>query len=292
LSRRALDALPQIVVSPALLLSIVFFYALAIWVGIISFTDSGALPIANFAGLRQYNILWADDFWWLALKNLAKFAPLYVGIPLVLGCCLAILLDQKIRFGGVFRILYLYPAALSFAVAGTVWRWLLTPDSGIQLWLRRANLYNATFDWLVSPDKVILALAIVAIWQSTGFVMALFITGLRSIDDALFKSALLDGASLPQIYWHIVLPALRPTIFSAMLLLIPAAAKTFDLVFILTQGGPGRSSVLPAYYMFDMFFRRDQMGQGAASGMILLMMCAVIAIPYINIELKRYRRLG
>jgi len=282
--------LPQLAISPALLLSLIFFYVLAAWVGVLSLTHSTTFAEYSWAGLDQYRQLWNDEFWWLALGNLLKFAPLCVGVPLLLGCFLAILMDQKIRGEDALRTIYMYPIALSFVVAGTVWRWLLAPDTGIEAWLHRAGFDNVQFDWIVSSDKAIYALAIVAIWHSTGFVMALFIAGLRSIDDAVFKAAMIDGASLPRIYWSIVLPALRPTVFSAVLILLPATLKTFDLVMVLTNGGPGRSSILPAYYMFDMFFVRDQMGQGAASGMIILMMCVTVAVPYIMVELRRQRR--
>ena len=100
---------------------------------------------------------------------------------------------------------------------------------------------------------------------------------------------MIDGASLPRIYWGIVLPTLRPTVFSAALILLPAALRTFDLVEVLTQGGPGQSSVLPACYMFDRCFRRDQVGLGAASGSFLRMMCVAIAVPYILSELRGQR---
>jgi glucose/mannose transport system permease protein len=212
-----------------------------------------------------------------------------VGVPMVLGCLLAIFLDQKVRFEGGLRTIYLYPLALSWIVSGTIWRWLLSPDTGIEAWLIGIGFKNAVFDWIVQPNRAIFALAVVAVWHGTGFVMAMFIAGLRSVDESVFKAAMIDGASLPRIYWRIVLPTLRPTVFSAALILLPAALRTFDLVVVLTQGGPGQASVLPAYYMFDRFFRREQMGLGAASGSILLMMCIAIAVPYILNELKQQR---
>ena len=281
--------LPQLVLSPALLVSMLFFYGLTLWVAAVSFTDSSGLLSWNWVGLDQYRRLWADDNWWRALGNLLRFLPIVVGVPLVLGCLLAILLDQRVRLEGGIRTVVLYPLALSWIVSGTIWRWLLAPDTGIEAWLHGHGFPNAVFDWIVQPKMSIYALAIVAVWHGTGFVMAMFIAGLRGIDDSVFKAAMIDGASLPRIYWRIVLPALRPTVFSATLILLPAALRTFDLVVVLTQGGPGQSSVLPAYYMFDRFFRRDQMGLGAASGSILLMMCVAIAVPYIMGELKKQR---
>lgn len=281
--------LPRIVISPALAVSVFFFYGLTAWVVAVSFTDSEGFLRFDWVGLRQYLHLWSDENWWRALWNFARYAPIVIGVPMGLGCLLAIFLDQKVRFEGGLRTLYLYPLALSWVVAGTIWRWLLSPDTGIEAWLHGIGFPNAVFDWIVQPDRAIFALALVAVWHSTGFVMAMFIAGLRGVDDSVFKAARIDGASLPRIYWRIVLPSLRPTVFSAALILLPASLKTFDLVVVLTQGGPGQSSVLPAFYMFDRFFRRDQMGLGAASGAMILMMCVVIAVPYILGELRRQR---
>jgi glucose/mannose transport system permease protein len=281
--------IPALAVSPAITVSLLFFYGLTAWVALVSFTDSTSFVEFSFVGLQQYERLWSDDNWWRALRNLAVYLPIVVLVPMMLGCLLAILLDQKIRFEGGFRTLYLYPLALSWIVSGTIWRWLLAPDTGIEAWLKSLNFAGAEFDWIVDPKRAIYALAVVAVWHGTGFAMAMFIAGLRSIDDNLFKAAMIDGASLPRIYWRIVLPLLRPTVFSAALILLPAALKTFDLIIVMTQGGPGQSTVLPAFYMFDRFFRREQMGLGAASASIVLMMCIAIAVPYIVNELRKQR---
>ncbi|MGN8080887.1 MULTISPECIES: carbohydrate ABC transporter permease [Variovorax] len=281
--------LPQLAISPALAVSLLFFYGLTAWVAAVSFTDSAGAISWNWVGLDQYRRLFTDDNWWRALWNLALYLPLVVGLPLVLGCFLAILLDQKVRLENGIRTVILYPLALSWIVAGTIWRWLLSPDTGIEKWLHGIGFENALFDWIVQPRYSIFALVIVAVWHSTGFVMSMFIAGLRSIDESVFKAAMIDGASLPRIYWRVVLPALRPTVFSAALILLPAALRTFDLVVVLTQGGPGQSSVLPAFYVFDRFFRRDQMGLGSASAMVLLFTCAMVAVPYILSELKKHR---
>jgi glucose/mannose transport system permease protein len=281
--------LPQLVVSPAFALSVLFFYGLSIWIGALSFTSSTSNISWNWIGFSQYVRLFADATWWVSVRNLLLFLPLTICLPLVIGALLAILLDQKIRAEGAMRTMFLYPLALSWIVAGTLWRWMLAPDVGIQAFLRKNGFQNANFDWIVNADTSIYAIALVAVWHSTGFVMAMFIAGLRGIDDSIIKAARIDGASMPRVYWSIILPALRPTVFSALLILLPAMIKTYDLVVVLTQGGPGTSSMLPAYFMFDRFFTRDQMGLGAAAGTIILMTCIAIAVPYIVLELKRQR---
>lgn len=281
--------LPALVLSPAFALSALFFYGLSLWIGALSMTGSTAHVRWDWVGLAQYVRLFQDPAWWEAMGNMARFLPLALLLPLALGAVLAIFLDQQIRGEGLLRTLYLYPMALSWIVAGTLWRWILAPDVGIEAFLKRHGFAGASFDWLVNPDYAIYTIVLVAVWHSTGFVMAMFIAGLRSIDDSIIKAARIDGASMVRVYWSIILPALRPTVLSAVIILLPAVIKTYDLVVVLTQGGPGQSSVLPAYYMFDRFFTREQMGLGAASGTIILMTCLSIALPYIVFELRRQR---
>lgn len=287
--RRLERWIPALAVSPAFAVSLCFFYGLTLWVACVSFTDSDGLLHLSFAGFDQYRQLWADPNWSTALWNLLLYVPVAVAVPMALGCLLAILLDQRVRLEGAFRTIYLYPLSLSWIVSGTIWRWLLSPETGIEMWLHRLGFTHAQFDWIVQPRRAIFALAVVAVWHSTGFVTAIFIAGLRAVDDSLIKAALIDGASMPRIYWRIVLPLLRPTVLSAALILLPAVFKTFDLIVVMTQGGPGQSTVLPAFYMFDRFFRREQMGLGAASASIILMMCVAIAVPYILNEMRKLR---
>ena len=130
--------------------------------------------------------------------------------------------------------------------------------------LRRSGFTNASFDWVVNPDYAIYAIALVAVWHSTGFVMAMFIAGLRGIDDSIIKAAQIDGASLPLIYWRIILPILRPVVFSTILVLSHLSIKSFDLVMALTGGGPGFATDTPATFMYAMAFTRGQINVGAA----------------------------
>lgn len=281
--------LPAIALSPAFTLAMLFFYGLSLWIMALSLTPSRGRILWQWAGVEQYVRLFADEVWLTSLANLALFLPIAIGIPLVLGALIAILLDQQVRAEGVLRTLFLYPLALSWIVSGTLWLWMLRPDIGIESVLKHNGLPNASFDWVVNPSYAIFAIALVAIWHSTGFVMALFVAGLRGIDDSIIKAARIDGATLPRIYWSIILPALRPTVFSALLILLPAMIKTYDLVIVLTQGGPGNSSMLPAVFAYDRFFARSLMGLGSAAGVVILMLCIVIAVPYILLELRRQR---
>ncbi len=278
--------LPRLVLAPGVVLGLAFVYGLMIWNGVLSVSVSRMLPNYELVGLAQYAKLWEMDRWWVALKNLGIFGLGYVGGSMALGILLAILLDQKIRAEGFIRTVYLYPMALSFVVTGTVWKWLLNPSLGLEKLLHDWGWESASFGWLVDNEMAIYCVVIAGVWQSAGFTMALFLAGLRGIDDSIIKAAQIDGASLPRIYWRIVLPALRPVFFSTLMVLSHLAIKSFDLIMALTAGGPGYATDVPATFMYAMSFTRGQIGLGAASAMVMLMTVAALVVPYLYSELR------
>ena len=278
--------LPKLVVAPAFVLGFAFIYGLMVWNGVLSFSASRMLPNYEWVGLAQYEKLWTMDRWWVALKNLGIFGVGYVGGSLAIGVLLAVLLDQKIRTEGALRTIYLYPMAWSFVVTGTAWKWLLNPGLGIEKMVRDWGFPNFEFGWLVDTDMAIYCVVIAGIWQSAGFAMALFLAGLRGIYDSIIKAAQVDGASLPRIYWRIVLPALRPVFFSTLMVLSHLAIKSFDLVMALTAGGPGFATDVPATFMYTMSFSRGQIGLGAASATMMLATVAALVVPYLYSELR------
>ena len=287
MSRSLESLLPKLVVAPAFVLGFAFIYGLMVWNGVLSVTASRMLPnYDEFVGLDQYRKLFEMDRWWVALKNLGIFSVLYVGGALVLGLTLAILLDQKVRAEGFLRTVYLYPMALSFIVTGTAWKWILNPSLGIEKLMHDLGWSSFHFDWLVQSETAIYCVVIAGIWQSAGFAMALFLAGLRGIDDSIIKAAQMDGASLPRIYWRIIIPILRPVVFSTILVLSHLSIKGFDLVMALTAGGPGFSTDVPATFMFVMSFTRGQIGLGAASATMMLATVAAIVVPYLYSELR------
>jgi glucose/mannose transport system permease protein len=278
--------LPKLVVAPSFALSLFFIYGLIAWNGYLSLSASRLLPNYEFVGLTQYAALWESERWWVALKNLGIFGGLFIGGGMALGLLLAILLDQKVRAEGVLRTIYLYPMALSFIVTGTAWKWILNPGLGLEHLMHQWGFEGFEFGWLVDPEMAIYCIVIAGIWQSAGFVMALFLAGLRGIDDAIIKAAQVDGASLPRIYWRIIIPTLRPVFFSTLMVVSHLAIKSFDLVMALTAGGPGFSTDLPATFMYTMAFSRGQIGLGAASATVMLATVAAIVVPYLYSELR------
>ncbi len=285
-SRLPTPWLPKLVIAPSFILAFLFIYGLIAWNGYLSVSESRLLPNYDFAGLDHYLTLWDNERFRVAMTNMLIFGVLFIGGSTLLGLVLAILLDQKIRAEGVLRTVYLYPMAISAIVTGTAWKWMLNPGMGLEHLMQSWGFAGFRFDWLVDPDRAIYCVVIAGVWQSAGFVMALFLAALRGIDDAIIKAAQVDGASLPRIYWRIIIPSLRPVFFSTVLVVSHLAIKSFDLVMALTAGGPGFATDLPATFMYAMAFTRGQIGLGAASATVMLATVAAVVVPYLYSELR------
>ncbi len=278
--------LPKLVLSPSLAMVLVFVYGFILFTVYLSFTDSRILPSYGWVGWENYSKLFRLSHWEIALTNMAIFAVLYMVICTAIGLMLAIFLDQKIRGEGMLRPIYLYPMALSFIVTGTAWKWMLDPGIGLENTMHALGWASFQFDWIKNRDYALYTVVLAAVWQTSGFVMAMFLAGLRGIDNEILKAAQIDGASNWNLYRRIIIPQLRPAFLSAFVILAHLAIKTYDLVIALTGGGPGRATELPATFMYSYTFTRNQMGIGAASATIMLMTIAAIMIPYLYAELK------
>lgn len=286
---RLQDWLPKVVLAPTVAMMLVFVYGFIAFSALLSFTGSKILPKYDFVGFENYRKLFKLEHWQTALVNIAIFASLYIVICTLIGLLLAILLDQKIRGEGVLRPIYLYPMALSFIVTGTAWKWFLDPGIGLERVMRLWGWESFSFTWIKDNDYAIYCIVIAAVWQTSGFVMAMFLAGLRGIDNEILKAAQIDGASNLQLYRRIVIPLLRPAFLSAFVILSHLAIKSYDLVVALTGGGPGRATEMPATFMYSYTFTRNQMGIGSASAVIMLMTIAAIMVPYLYAELKEKR---
>lgn len=283
---RLQDWLPKLVLAPSFAVTLLFVYGFIIFTVVLSFTGSKMLPLYTFVGLENYRKLWALEHWHTALVNIAIFASLYIVICTIVGLALAIFLDQKIRGEGVLRPIYLYPMALSFIVTGTAWKWFLDPGIGLERTMHLWGWESFSFTWIKDSHMAIYTIVIAAVWQTSGFVMAMFLAGLRGIDNEILKAAQIDGATSFQLYRRIVIPLLRPAFLSAFVILSHLAIKSYDLVIALTGGGPGRATELPATFMYSYTFTRNQMGIGASSAVMMLMAIAAIMVPYLYSELR------
>ncbi|MGB2107389.1 MAG: carbohydrate ABC transporter permease, partial [Candidatus Puniceispirillum sp.] len=241
--------IPKMVLAPSFAAILIFVYGFIGWTAWVSLTKSKLLPKYDIAGLFQYDRLFASPRWDTAIDNLFIFGFLFIAISMILGLLLAIMLDQKIRTEGALRTIFLYPMALSLIVTGTAWKWILNPGLGLEATVKGWGFESFTFDWLVNPDMAIYTVVIAGVWQASGFVMALFLAGLRSVDQEIIKAAQVDGIPTWRIYSAIIIPSMAPIFLSAFIVLAHLAIKSFDLVIALTGGGPGYATDLPATFM-------------------------------------------
>ncbi|MFK4725406.1 glucose/mannose transport system permease protein [Bradyrhizobium niftali] len=273
--------LPEyLVIWVPLLLSAAHLISFSIWTIWISFTPSTLIPVSGWVGLRNYNAVLASRNWQIAFDNLLLFGIAFVLLSLITGLLLAILLDQRIRAENALRTIFLYPLAVSFVVTGTVWSWLLNPSIGIEKLVHDLGWTSFHFDWLVNRDMAIWTIVIAAIWQSSGFAMALFLAGLRSVDADIIRAAQIDGAGPIRTYWRVILPTLWPITITVVVVQLQFAISAFDLVRALTNGGPGIATQLPALVVYDLMFQRNQLGRGAAAAVLMLLILLAVLLPY------------
>ena len=278
--------LPKIVLGPSFLAIILFVYGFIAWTAWISFTRSRLMPKYDIEGFIQYQRLFDSPRWEVAIDNLFIFGFLFILISMILGLVIAIFLDQKIRIEGALRTIYLYPMALSLIVTGTAWKWILNPGLGLESVIKGWGFKDFTFDWVINPDLAIYTVVIAGVLQASGFVMALFLAGLRSVDQEIVKAAQVDGVPTFRIYTAIIIPSMAPIFLSAFIVLAHLAIKSFDLVIALTGGGPGYATDLPATYMYTMAFSRGDIGQAASSAIIMMLVVFAVVVPYLYSELR------
>ena len=279
-----------VLVSPSILAVLIFVYGFIAWSVRVSFSNwIGLLPNYEFIGLGNYIGLLKDPRFHIDIRNTVVFTVLFVGGCLLLGVGLAILLDQGLRGESFFRSLFLFPMAISFIVTGVVWRWLMNPAlgsrmSGLNLLFDAVGLDFLVNKWHTTPNWGIAAIAIPAIWQMSGYTMALYLGGLRAIPESLREAARVDGASEIYIYRRIILPLLWPVTLSAMIILGHISLKVFDL--IIAVAGKQVALDVPSVYMWTTTFDGQFYGRGAAIGILLLLSVAVLVIPYLYQSLR------
>ncbi|MEJ1121049.1 sugar ABC transporter permease [Phyllobacterium sp. CCNWLW109] len=275
---------------PMIATVLIVFIGCTLWTVVLSFTSSRSLPELTFVGFDQYTRLFNTPRWNVSAINLGIFGVFTLVFSTVIGFILAALMDQKIRFEGAFRTVFLYPYALSFIVTGLVWQWILTPTFGIQRVVRDLGFETFTFSILNDQRFAIYAVVIAGLWHGTGLVMALMLAGLRGIDEDIWKASRVDGIPVWKTYLFIVIPMMRPVFITTIVLVSTGIVRVYDLVVALTGGGPGNASEVPAKYVYEFMFRRANLGQGLAASTIMLTTVLIIIIPWALMEYRGGKR--
>lgn len=282
-----------LLVSPSIILIAIFVYGLIGATANVSLTDRhSAAPAEKYVGVENYTNLADDDRFIHSLRNLAILTVVFVVGTLFFGVLWAFLLEKGVAAEGFFRSTYLFPMAVSFVASGVVWRWLLNSSEG-----EGAGGLNALFGmvgldflqnpWWSHPNWGMAAMALPAIWQLSGYVMALFLAGFRGIPNELREAARVDGATEFQLYRHVLFPQLSPVALAALIIIGHMSMKMFDL--IMAVSGAQFLTEVPAVYMWQMLLSNDY-AKAAAIAIVLLVVVAVLVIPYLVSNARAERR--
>lgn len=275
---------------PMVMTAVFVFLGGTLWTVVYSFTDSRLLPRLQFVGLDQYERLWSSSRWLISIQNILIYGVCSLVFSLVIGFVLAALIDQKVRFENTFRTIFLYPFALSFIVTGLVWQWILNPEFGIQGVIRGMGWESFSFDPLYNQNIVIYGILIAGLWQGTGLIMCLMLAGLRGIDEDIWKASRVDGIPVWKTYLFIVIPMMRPVFITTLVLIASGIVRLYDLVVAQTSGGPGIASEVPAKYVYDSLFLRQNLGQGFAGSTMMLLSVLIVLIPWAYLEFGGKKR--
>ncbi len=313
------DLLPPLILTPAMIASIVFVYvfiAITIWV---SLSKWGTLRMD--LNLREpfgftYQQMFSMPRWHANLRNVFVFTILFLTSSISFGLLLAMLLDRKLLGHTILRNVFLFPYALSFIVTGIVWRWIFNPETGINLlfdglginhlitsmggpplrpgWTTDPSVLFSLNDWLghifpavkgmsiqLGIPVALIPVVIAAAWQLTGFSMAMYIAGMATISHELREAARIDGASEFQVYTNVILPLLWPVTVSTAIILGHVSLKIFDLIFAMTGVGPGFATDVPGIFVFDQTFKATRYNLGAAASVVMLVLVCLIIVPYL-----------
>ncbi len=279
-----------LLISPSVLAILIFVYGFIAWSVRVSLSKwKGLNPDYTWVGLKNFLALFADPRFHVDVRNTLIFTGVFVVGCICLGFLMAVMLDQGLKGESFFRSLFLFPMAISYIVTGVVWRWLMNPaegsrTSGFNLLFTTLHLDFLVNKWYTTPKWGMAAIALAAIWQMSGYTMALYLAGLRAIPHELREAAQIDGASEIQIYRRIILPLLAPVSLSALIILGHMSLKVFDL--IIAVSGKQLPLDVPAIYMWQTTFDGLFYGRGAAISILLLISVAVLIIPYIRYTLK------
>lgn len=284
-----------LLVSPSLVALGIFVYGFLGWNIRVSFTSwRGLTPTYDNAGVRNYRALTEDERFQLDVRNILIFTLVFVLGSLLLGFFMALLLERGVRGETFFRSVYLFPMAISFIATAIIWRWLLDngkggATAGLNRLFADLGLGFLRSDWFRSDSKfAIAAIALPAGWALSGYIMALFLAGMRGVPDELREAARVDGATEPRVFWHVVRPMLLPVLMSAVVILAHISLKTFDLFYAIDLNNIKIDT--PAVYMWYTTFAGNFYARGAAIATLLLFGVALVIVPYITYTVRAERR--
>jgi len=274
---------------PAIVLVGTFVYAFSIWNVFISLTDwRGLVTRIRFVGLENYLKLVSDPIAQKALINTFLLALTFIPLTMLIGLVVAILLDLELKGTSIFRTIFLLPLSFSFVVSATMWTWMFSPEQGtINSLLRLLHLNFLCQPWITSTEQSLWCILLVYVWQFSGYVTIIYYSGIRSIPKEHIEAAEIDGASTFDKYRYVVIPQLKGETVGVLTILLFYALRVFDLVYLLTGGGPALSSEVLATYMYRITFNQNLFAYGASIGTLIFVIALAIMVPFLILSRRR-----
>ena len=268
---------------PGLVLVGLFVYGFTAWTLQVSFTNWRDVGSAgDFIGLDNYIRLFSTDRVFKAsLVNTLKLTLVFIGVTIPLGLFLAVLLDLNLKGRQIFRLIFLLPLSFSFVASASMWTWMFSPQIGsINALLRAIGLGSLAQPWITSDKQALFCIAIAYVWQFSGFSTLVYYAGISGVAPEISEAAKIDGASTFQRYMKVIIPMQRPATLTVLMILLMYSLRVFDLVWLMTGGGPGSSTEILSTFMFRTAFNRNRFGYGAAVGIVMFVISILIVIPF------------
>ena len=284
MSRTKRDIIPYLFLIVPVIIYIIWVIAPMFYTFYLSLTNWNGLTTPEFIGFKNYTKLFNDKVFYISLINNLKWLGVFITIPVVLGLGLAMMLNTAIPGEKFFKMTFYMPMVLAMVVSGLIWGWMYHPKGGlINTVIVSLGLMEKGPGWLSDRDLVLWSIIIVAIWRQAGYVMVLYLAGLKSINPQLLEAATVDGANRWQVFWGIILPLLTPVTVIVLVISVIDSLRAFDLVSVMTRGGPANASSVLANFMYIESFNNYKMGYGAAIAVILFL----ISLSFIALYLWR-----
>lgn len=269
-----------------------FVYGGILWNFVLSLTDFSGLTLPAYElshfDFEMYAALLSDPSFWTATRNTVVLLVVFTVVTLVVGLLLAILLDQKIRFKGAFRTIYLLPFSLSFVVTGILWLWMFNYDTGvINTVLRGLGLGVLASHWLSNPKLQLGSVIVALVWQYSGYAMVIYLANLQRIPTEHYEAAKIDGASWFSTYREVVVPQLSSAAVSIAVVVMVFALKAFSWLYVVFGDNPGPAADILATMMYREAFVANQWAYGAAIGTLLFVVSIAIVGPYLYWQYRR-----
>jgi ABC-type sugar transport system permease subunit len=281
------NIVPYLFLIVPMLLFLIWVIGPMIYTFYLSFTNWDGVSAAQFVGIKNYVLLFKDPIFRIALVNNMKWLVSLITVPVVLGLALAMALNSNIPGARIFKTAVFMPYVLSFVIAGMIFGWMYHPAGGLlNSTLHAMGLDFMTAGWLSDPKLATWCIIVAAIWRQVGYIMILYLAGLQSVDPTLIDAARVDGCNSWQLFRRVIFPLLGPVTVIIMTISIIDSLRSFDLVFVMTRGGPANSSSVLANFMYIESFNNYKMGYGAAISVILFLISAVFIFIYLRRMLR------